>query len=884
MSLAPGAKLGQYEIVAPIGAGGMGEVYRATDTKLKRQVAIKILPSALAADHERLARFQREAEVLASMNHPNIAGIYGLEDSGDMTALVMELVEGEDLSQRIARGAIPLDEALPIAKQIADALEAAHEQGIIHRDLKPANIKVRSDGTVKVLDFGLAKAMDPAGTASTNLANSPTLTSPATALGVILGTAAYMSPEQAKGRPADKRCDVWAFGCVLYEMLTAKRAFQGDDVSDTLAAVLRADPAWTALPAATSPSVRKALGRCLEKDRKRRLRDIGDVGILMEDASVPEAAAGAVADVGSRRAVYVAWSLAGVLFVGVAAAFRLQPVSELPPVRFSVTPPDDVRFPRISTPSVPILAPDGRHVVFAAVRGATPALWVRDIDAIEARLLPGTENGSYPFWAPDSRRIGFFANGAMKTTDMLGGGVRNLCPAPGPARGGSWNSSGIIVFTSANLPGLFQVSETSGPSKQVIASDAADRYRAPTFLPDGRRFLFLVFPQNEIRLGSLDSTGTTKVIDAESQAVFVPPGYLLFVRQGALIAQSFDARRGMPAGTGTPLVENIIASTTGYAAFSASRTGDLAYRTGLSAEVTLLTWFDRASGRAVRTVGVPGRYRNPLLSPDQKYVAYEGLGDDGNRDIYKLDLASGVESRVTLDPHDDVLPVWSPDSRHIAFGSNREGGMFSIYQKPSDLSATEEVLFKSTVENAVPYSWSPDGRFILHRSMNRGAYNTGILPLDGDRKSHLYQSVAFTLSNAVLSPNGRWIAYLGNSGVRFDVFIDTFPTPRGKQQVSTNGGYFPRWSADGTELFYYAADGQLTAVRVGQGAALDLGSRVPLFKVDMLNGPSTGIGFRAQYDVASDGQRFLVNVPVEEKGTQAFTIVLNWMSALTPSR
>ena len=862
-------------------------MYRATDTTLKRQVAIKILPTAVAGDADRLARFQREAEVLASLNHPHIAQIYGVERSSGVHALVMELVEGPTLADRIAQGAIPLTEALPIARQIAEALEAAHAQGIIHRDLKPANIKVREDGTVKVLDFGLAKAMEPAAGSSLSLSMSPTITSPAmmTGAGVILGTAAYMSPEQARGKPVDKRADIWAFGAVLYEMLTGRRAFGGDDVADVMVGVLSKDPEWGALPAATPPGIRSALRRCLERDPARRLRDIGDAGILIDELAMPQTAGAPVSARGSRRLAYLTWALAGALLaslVVLALAYRPPPASDLRAVRFSVQSPADISLPTGTGQSSSILSPDGRHLVFAGVREGNVSLWLRDLDSLEARALPGAENAVYPFWSPDSRTIGFSVGGELKTIDVSGGPVRTLCAAPG-GRGAAWNREGVIVFSSAALPGLYSVPAAGGQPVQVTAAEgdvSQGSYRFPWFLPDGRRFLFTAFPGGGIRLGSLDSTGSTKVLDAESQAQFVPEGYLLFVRQGTLLAQPFDAGSATPAGEAVPLVEQVVVDGNSYALFSAAENGTLASRAGGAADLAQLTWFDR-SGKAVGAAGPPGRYRNPVLSPDRARVAMEVVGEaNSNRDIWLLELARGVMSRFTFDPRDDVNPVWAPDGSRIVFGSDREGGVFSLYQKPSSGAAAEDLLFKSTVENAVPYSWSPDGRFILHRYMNGGAFNIGVLPLEGDRKARLFLPVPFNQTMPQVSPDGRWIAYHSNESGRYEVFVQTFPTSAGKWQVSKDGGYYPKWRGDGREIFYFAADGQLMAVPVAAGAALEVGSAVPLFRAEMLNGPTSAVGFRAQYDVTPDGQRFLLNVPVAEAQRPSITVVLNWAAAL----
>jgi Tol biopolymer transport system component len=869
----------------------MGKVWRARHATLHRDDALKVLPEAFAADPDRLARFRREAQVLASLNHPHIAHVYGFEqatpstDSGQaIQALVMELVEGPTLADRIAQGPIPVDEALAIATQIAEALEAAHEQGIVHRDLKPANIKVRSDGTVKVLDFGLAKAVAPGGGGGAGMTNSPTLSLAATQAGVILGTAAYMSPEQARGREANRRCDIWAFGCVLYEMLTGRRAFVGADVADTLAAVLRGAPDWDALPASTPMGVRRMLRRCLERDPGRRLRDIGDVAILIEDLATPAPAAQGVAGASSRARLAV-WVLGGLLaasLVALGVAYRPLPAAETRVVRFTVEPQSGVTI-SVGSGQTFALSPDGRRIVMVAARNGQTALWVRNLDSLEAQPIPGTEgNVLTPFWSPDGLSVGFFLNGSLKTVGIAGGPVRTVCDAPGTGRGGAWNEEGTIVFASSARPGLFAVPARGGESRQV-AGAASLPGSHPSFLPDGRRFMFLA--ANKISLGSLDSAEVRDMLDSDSQAQFVPPDLLLFVREETLFAQRFDVQNGVPSGDPLVVADGMTVDAIGHSRFSAAGDGSLAYRSAGTSEVSRLTWFDRA-GRMLGAAGPPGRYRNPALSPDGTRVAVVYVREgDRNRDVWMLDLPRDVLSRFTFDPADDASPVWAPDGSRVAFGSSRLGGMFSLFQKAASGSTPEVLLFKSTVEEAQPYSWSPDGRFILHRYMNNGAFNTGILEVGRDEKPRLYQATPFTQSQSQASPDGRWMAFHSNESGANEVFAQTFPEPGGRWQISRSGGFFPRWRRDGREIFYYAPDSQLMAVPVGvSGSSLEFGSPMPLFRVDMLNGPATAVGFRAQYDVAPDGQRFLVNVPTGPSAGTPLTVVLNWAARLGQAR
>jgi serine/threonine protein kinase len=867
MALTIGTRIGPYEVTAQIGVGGMGEVYRATDTNLGRQVAIKVLPDTFAHDPERLARFEREAKTLATLNHSNVAQIHGFEKADGIRALVMELVEGPTLADRIAQGPIPIDEALPIAKQICEALEAAHERGVIHRDLKPANIKLRSDGTVKVLDFGLAKAFEPI-SAPVDATASPTVTSPAlmTGVGVLLGTVAYMSPEQARGKPVDKRSDIWAFGCVLYEMLTARRAFDGDDVSETLAAVLRAEPDWGALPPSIPTNISKALRWCLEKDRQRRLRDISDARMLLEEASTAPDLTQAHALRKVRVRERIAWAVvAAMLLVTVSLAVRSQRDSpiETATTRFSVVPPPNITLSISLAQLSAVLSPDGRRLVFAATGATGPSLWVRDLDSLEARPIAGTSGARYPFWSPDSRTIAFFADGRLKAVAASGSPVQSLSDAP-IGMGGAWSREGLIVFAGAAAGGLSSVPAAGGQPRQLTAVAGSFSHRFPSFLPDGRHFLYLVYPSNQIYVGSVDSADTTQLLSAESQAQFASPGFVLFTRQNTLLAQPFDATRAALTGEAFPIVEQTPADANNFAAFSVSENGNLAYRVGGS-DTTQLTWFDRA-GNAVGTAGPPGRYRNPVLSPDSARVAVDVVESSGrSRDIWILELARGVLSRFTFDNANEIMPIWSPDGSRIAFGSDREDGTSSIYQKPSDGSGAEELLFRSTTENATPYGWSPDGRFIIHRYMVGGFFNSGVLPLTGDRRPRLYQSESFVQSLRDISPDGRWVAYQSNESGRFEVFVQTFPMPGGKRQVSSTGGVAPIWRDDGNELFYYALDGQLMAVPIRrEDQALQIGAPAPLFRARMLLGPSASMGFNQQYDVMPHGQRFLLNVPVED--------------------
>ena len=911
MSLTTGARLGPYEIVAPIGAGGMGEVYRATDTKLNRDVALKILPDSFANDPDRLARFQREAQVLASLNHPSIAHIYGLEESGGVRALVMELVEGEDLAQRLVRGPIPLDEALPIAKQIAEALEAAHEQGIIHRDLKPANVKVRPDGTVKVLDFGLAKAMEPASalraSAGQALSQSPTFTTPAmTQAGMILGTAAYMSPEQARGATVDKRADLWAFGVVLWEMLPGTRLFEGATVSDTLAAVLRAEPDWTALPAATPAPIRRLLRRCLDKDRKRRLDSAAAARLEIEEASTaPATADGAAAVVGRRTDVVtshrVAWSAAAVLLVACASLTAVLVLRATPPspatISFDVNPPPGpVGGLQIA------LSPDGKHLAAGVTGDKAVALWIRALDQVNGRILPGAEGHTFPFWSPDSRFIGFFAGGKLKKMDLSGAPSQTLADVAGRGgRGGTWNRDDVIVFEPGPGP-LFRVSASGGTPAPVTALDASRQeiaHEHPFFLPDGRHFLYLAVSRkpedSAIYVGALDLTERKRLLSSNVKAIFAPPGYLLFARhgtesvaEGTLMAQRFDPARLELEGDPFPVAENVgINELNGAAGFAVSENGILAHRSGgalSTAALTRLTWFDR-NGRSLSMMGEPGRYRNPRLSPDGTRVVVETRDGSPNGDLSLLD-SRGVATRFTFDPGVNNSAVWSPDGNRIAW-TNGSGGGTLLYQKASSNIGKEEKLALEAGSWVVD-DWLPAGDALLFHDGNGAGASPGLrlLPLAGGGGARTIGDAHAFLTHARVSADGHWVAFTGSDSGKSEIYVQNFPTPTGRWRVSTGGGIQPVWRRDGKELFYIAPDGKLMAAPLKLAQTAEPGTPVPLFDTHVERGGTQVGGFWHQYDVTPDGTRFLVNALLEPAAgavpapVEPITVIVNWVAGL----
>ena len=802
MTLSPGSRIGVYEIVAAIGAGGMGEVYRAHDSKLHRDVAIKVLPDLFARDPERLARFEREARTLAALNHPHIAQVYGVEESGHVHALVMELVEGEDLSQRIERGgAIPLDEALPIAQQIAEALEAAHEQGIIHRDLKPANIKVRPDGTVKVLDFGLAKALAPPDPGSPGgfrpgIENSPTITSPLamTYLGMILGTAAYMAPEQAKGKAVDKRADIWAFGCVLYELLTGKRPFAGEDVTDTLAAIVRADPDWPALPPDTPPVIRKLLRRCLEKDRRERLPDIGAARLDLKDARSRAVADAPTVPPPARHAALVPWVLFAIAALAAVAATAFavltRPTPDTRVFKSVIVPPS----PLSGAPALRLaISPDGRRLAFVAPDAAgTTMLWVRSLDSTVPQPLAGTTNATAPFWSPDSRSIAFISDGKLRRIDAAGGAILALCGAL-MTPPGTWNRDDVIVFSGLRGP-LTRVSASGGEPVAVteLTPGGAGRTQiTPFFLPDGRHFLYTAGTGGSrsvgIYIGSLESKQTRPVLDVASNAQYAD-GYLLYLRDTTLMAHRFDPDKLELSGDAVQLATDVqVNPATGTGAFSVSQTGVLAYQSGPSSG-TLLVWLDRA-GKPVGTVGGQAGNRDVQLSPDGKWASVT-LPAQGTQqpDVWLFELArDALRKRLTFGGSGSMDGVWSPDGRRLAYASRR-GKAMDLFQKNASGLGSEETLLEDETEK-YPIGFTPDSRFLLY-SVPTGAA-TGhlwLLPMSGDRKPRPFIPASKGSEvPAEVSPNGRWIAYVSDETGRREVYVTSFPDATGKWQVSTNG-------------------------------------------------------------------------------------------------
>jgi eukaryotic-like serine/threonine-protein kinase len=884
MTIDAGTRLGRYEIRAKIGAGGMGEVYRARDEKLSRDVAIKVLPADLSTNPDRLHRFEQEAQAVGALNHPNILAVYdvGVHDSAPY--VVSELLEGETLREALNQRALATRKAIEYAVQLAHGLAGAHDKGIIHRDLKPDNIFITKDARVKILDFGLAKLSERAGTdvAQTEIETRKVRTDP----GTVMGTVGYMSPEQVRGQAVDHRTDIFSFGAVLYEMLSGRRAFRGDSAIETLNAILKEEPAeLTSSSPNVAPALERVVWHCLEKTPERRFQSAGDIAFALESLSgITSQPTGQTSTVLTPRSTLLTperliWAgVCALLFVTtlvLTTAYFSRGKTSGQVVRLTLTNPDKTTLPARVT-----ISPDGLRVVFIATNAeGKRGLWVRALDSLTAQPLASTEGAVSPFWSPDSRFIGYFANGKLFRIDAAGGRPQALCDTSDEA-GGAWNSDGVILV--AGTRGLLRVSAQGGtPVLATKTNSKEEAHRWPYFLPDGRHFVFLgdaeTTEDHHIRAGSLDSQETQVLFGAVTRIAYAPPGYLVYVSQGALVAQAFDAGKLKVTGEPATIAEHIVDVGSNHEFdFSVSDNGVLAYQSG--SPNSQLVWFDR-DGKKLGSIGEPDAYASIALAPDGRRVA-TGLFDADGRfsDIWLLDLErGGSKSRLTFDPQSDADPVWSPDGTRIVFDSNRVGdGHVHLYQTSASGTGTDERL-SSSDSDEFPTSWSPDGQNIL--TMNYGtAGHVGVwqVSLSGDHQPRpLLQSAGFDQATGMISPDNRFIAYDSNESGRFQVYVQTNPLSGRKWTVSSEGGAFPIWRKDGKEIFFITTDGKVMSAEIKPGTGFESGIARQLFQTRIKINSG---GY--PWAVTADGARFLILLPEEADKPASMVVVLNWMNDL----
>jgi eukaryotic-like serine/threonine-protein kinase len=878
MTLSAGTRLGPYEIVSAIGAGGMGEVYKARDTRLDRDVAVKVLPEHLASNEEIRQRFEREAKTISQFSHPHICALYDVGREGDVEYLVMEFLEGESLADRLGKGALPTEQILRYGIEIADALDKAHRQGIVHRDLKPGNIMITKSG-VKLLDFGLAKPLASAGarpiSGASVMATEAQVSQPLTERGTVLGTFQYMAPEQLEGAEADSRSDIFAFGAVLYEMATGRKAFTGKSQASLIGSILRDDPAPVSEVAPmVPPALNRVVKTCLAKDPEHRFQTAHDIKLQLEWIAEGGSQAGLPAPVVARRKnrEKFAWSTAAVLAIAAAAlgfGFWKRTPQPKHTMRFDVDVPPDV----VSV-DMPRISPDGRILAFDAIDSTGKSrIWIRPLNAIQAHPLAGTEGTKRVFWSPDSRHLGFMADGKLQKVDVAGGPPQKICDAPTGADG-TWSPSGMILYDGTGTDPIMRVPATGGVPTILVKPDASRKETQvgwPEVLPDGKHFLYMSVASrvadSTYRIASLDGTENRVFAPGQSAITYVEPGYLLFLRDRTLVAQPFDAKGLKTTGEPVPVAEQVGTDSVGLARFSISREGTLVYRTG---EVNdRMIWVDR-SGKELETLGDPAKYHNPELSPDEKHLVFDLDDPQGGTNVWIRDLARGVNSRLTFGSGGGVVPQWSPDGKRVVYTTG-----IDLVEKSADGQGAEMPLLKSD-ELKIAEDWSPDGRFLAFMSRGKEtSWDIWILPMEGDRKPFPWLKTPAFEANAAFSPDGGYIAYESNESGRGEVYVQSFPGPGGKWQISAGGGAEPRWRADGKELFYRVGFQRIMAVDVQTGATFQAG--IP--KTLISTGLDSDIA-RTHYLPSKDGQRFfLVATPAHSSLTPT-TVVLNWMAEL----
>jgi eukaryotic-like serine/threonine-protein kinase len=888
MTFAIGSRVGLYEILSPLGAGGMGEVYRARDTKLGRDVAVKVLPSSLADDSDRLHRFEQEACAAGALNHPNILVIHHVDKHEGAPYIVSELLDGETLRKRMSGAKMAQRRAIDYALQIAHGLAAAHEKGIVHRDLKPDNIFITKDGRLKILDFGLAKLTQPDGTQpQTEIPTRRVDTNP----GVVMGTVGYMSPEQVRGQPVDHRSDIFSFGAILYEMLSGRRAFHGQSSADTMSAILKEDPPDLSETNKTvSPALERLVNHCLEKNPEARFHSARDLAFAIEalSGSIATSTETISAPVMPRRRVprreLISWLLVSLFLLVIAGlaivALRKTPTNPAQLSRFYVYPAEKTSF----AGAVDFISPDGRKLIFnASDADGKTQLWIRSIDSLSAQPIPGTEQANQAFWSPDSQFIGFFAGGKLKKAELSSGAVQTLADTQ-VSRGGTWNRDGVIVFASSFGGSLVRTSATGGAITPATTLDTSRRQSGhywPHFLPDSRHFIYLARGANKqdngIYVGSLDSTDSKLLVQTDAGAMYAAPGYLLFLRERTLMAQPFDPEKLQLTGEPSVIAEQLVYNpSNGRAFFCVSDNGILVYRTGAIAQNTRPTWYDRR-GKELGSLGGPESIIiASALSPDETKFAISRTDPNlTGSDIWILDT-SGRSSRLTFDPAVETNPIWSPDGTRIVFSSNRLGP-FDLYWKFASGAGNEELLLKSD-NTKFALDWSADGQFVLYQDIAQTTQrDLWALPLFGDKKPIAVVQTNFNEAQGNFSPDGHWVAYVSDESGTSQVYVQNFPPAGGKWMVSINGGSMPRWRRDGNELFYIASNNKLMAVPVmTNGQNFEAGNPQPLFDVRV----SPALTGATSYSVTRDGQRFLVNVRSEEASASPAVVVQNWTGLL----
>jgi serine/threonine protein kinase/Tol biopolymer transport system component len=880
MNLSPNSPIGDYTIVSKIGEGGMGEVWRARDAKLGRDVAIKVLPAAFSSDAERLRRFEQEAQAAGALNHPNILVIYHIGTHNESPYIVSELLEGETLRERMGGVALPQRKAIDYALQAAHGLAAAHEKGIIHRDLKPENLFITKDGRVKILDFGLAKLLgNDSNQAQTEIPTRRVDTDP----GVVMGTIGYMSPEQLRGRAADHRSDIFSFGAILYEMLSGRRAFRGESTADTMSAILREDPPeLSATNKSVAPALERVVNHCLEKNPEERFHSANDLGFAIEALS----GSGTMSDSTAtrlhalpatkrNRRELIAWALAGAGFLGLLVvlglSFRRQEVNAKP-MRFVIAMPD-----KVSEITFPIISPDGNTIAFLGSLESRRMLFVRGIDSLDAKVLEGTEDASFPFWSPDGRQLAFFSQSKLKKIEVNGGPPQVLCDAPG-AGGGAWNRNGLILFGGDAKPIQRVSAAAGGDSKPVLQLDESRKESSqfwPYFLPDGKHFLYQSWTgrseDTAIFVTSIDGGERKLLVMTDSNVAYASTGYLLFARSTTLLAQPFDTKSLTLSGEPIQISDQVtFTDNFSLSNFSISDTNVLVFCGGAVSK-RQLTWFDR-SGKQLELVGPPAQYNDVVLAPDEKHVAVQNV-EGNNSDLWTIDLTRNLPSRLTFEGGEDD-PVWSADGNTLIF-SVSSGGPFDIYKRPSNGGGKAELVSK-TPESKEGSDWSRDGKYVLMDNYdNHGNLDLWVLPMFGDGKPYPLLNSPFLEGQGHFSPDGQWFAYTCNESGRSEVYLRHFPDCDKKVQVSTGGGAQPHWRKDGRELFYIASDRNLMAVDVNLGKEAVVGTAKALFLTNIVRFEAPN-----RYAVAGDGQRFLINTKVEKSNTTPITVLLNWTEAL----